>query len=442
MSFAPEQAGRELLELIERLYPVCRSLTGDGVRETLRVLGEVAPIEVHEVPSGTPVLDWTVPDEWNVRDAYVADADGVRVVDFQRSNLHLVGYSAPFRGTLTLEELRPHLHSLPDQPSRVPYRTSYYDRNWGFCVAHAVLERMGPGPYEVVVDTELGPGSLTYGELVVPGEGQEELLLTAHVCHPSLANDNLSGLAIAVHLARELARRPRRTGVRILLAPGTIGSITWLARNQERLARIRCGLSMVCLGDGASLTYKRSYGGRSVLDAVAERLLRARRESGREPEAEVIDFFPYGYDERQFNAPAFRIPFGSLMRGRHGTFPEYHTSGDDVEFLDPERLGASLQFLLELVEAVDAAPRYRSRAPAGEPQLGRRGLYRAIGGDDGARGLELAMLWILSMGEGSETLPSVASRSGLDPALVERAAALLREHQLIEWPFEGRSSTP
>ena len=373
------------------------------------------PIDVTEVPSGTPVLDWTVPDEWNVRDAYVALPNGRRVIDFRRSNLHLVSYSEPFEGRLSLGELRPRLHSLPDRPAWIPYRTSYYERTWGFCLAHSALAELTAPEYDVRVDTSLEPGALTYGEIVLPGETEDEFLLSAHVCHPSLANDNLSGAVVATFLARELARVPRRLTLRIVLAPGTIGAITWLERNRARVARIRAGLTLVCLGDEAPLTYKRTFSGGATIDRAAVRLLREAAESGQEPGSSTIDFFPYGYDERQYNAPAFRVPVGSLTRGRHGQFPQYHTSADDLTFVSGAQLARSCAFVRDLILLVDRSPRYRSLAREAEPQLGRRGLYGAIGGAvaerDSARELELAMLWVLSMGDGTATLLDVCERS-------------------------------
>ena len=367
-------SGDAMRRLIRRLYPMCRSITGDGVRETLAHVDLEIPLEIHEVPSGTRVLDWTVPPEWNVRDAWIRDPQGRKVVDFQRHNLHLVSYSVPVHQRMTLAELEPHLHSLPDRPDWIPYRTSYYSPSWGFCVTHKQLESFGDGEYEVCIDSSLVPGALTYAEHLVPGESEDELLVSAHVCHPSLANDNLSGVAVAVELARRLAEQPLRHSVRFLFAPGTIGAITWLARNRERTARIRGGFTLVCLGDEAPLTYKRTVSSFAGIDRAAERTL-----ADLGIDHELIDFFPYGYDERQFNAPGFRIPMGSLMRGRHGEFPQYHTSADDLSFVSEERLEESLDAAHAILASLDANRRYRNLAPYGEPQLGSRGIYRAMG---------------------------------------------------------------
>jgi aminopeptidase-like protein len=415
--------------LVRELYPICRSITGDGVRQTLRTLARVAPIELHEVPSGTPVLDWTVPREWNVRDAYVADTTGRRVIDFRASNLHLVSYSAPVRKRLTLAELRPHLHTLPEQPDWIPYRTSYYEETWGFCLAQRALDALPEGQYEVVVDSTLAPGNLTYGELVLPGALEDEILISTHVCHPSLADDNLTGLAVSAFLARHLAARPgRRHTLRFLYAPGTIGAITWLARNRDRASRIKHGLTLTCLGDAAPFTYKRTVGGDAPIDRAVAHVLSRRAAPAQAHQ--VIDFFPYGYDERQFNSPGFRLPVGSLMRGRHGQFPEYHTSADNPDFVSAPRLAEAFDVLAAVIDVLDGNRRYRNLAPDGEPQLGKRGLYRAMGGTN-IPNLQFAMLWVLNLSDGKHTLLDIAERAGMDFFTLRVAADLLEQHRLL-----------
>jgi aminopeptidase-like protein len=417
--------GAELYRLASELYPIARSITGEGLRASLRILAKVAPLTLTEVPTGTSVLDWTVPREWNIREAWIANAKGDRVVDMRDTPLHVVGYSAPVRARMTLDALRPHLHTLPEQPDRVPYRTSYYAETWGFCLSHRALDALPAGEYEVCIDATLAPGSLTYGEIVLPGARSEEILFSAHSCHPALADDNASGMAVAALLARELARTPHRWTYRFLFAPGTIGAITWLARNRDAAARVRGGLTLTCLGDSFPFTYKRSFDGDTYFDrAVARALIRA------EVPHQVIDFFPYGYDERQFDSPGFRMPVGSLMRGRHGEFPEYHTSGDDLSFISPARLAQSLQVLRTIVAVLEGDRRYRGTAPFGEPQLGRRGLYRATGGPR-IPDLENAMLWVLSFADGDHTLEDVAGRSGLALDTITAAAQRLAEHDLI-----------
>lgn len=418
--------GPAMYALVEELYPICRSITGNGVRQTLEILSRQFPIDVHEVPSGTTVLDWTVPKEWNIRDAWVKDASGRRVIDFRESNLHVVNYSVPFRGRLSLDELRPHLHTLPDRPNLVPYRTSYYDERWGFCLSHRALEALAPGEYEVCVDSTLEPGALTYGEIVLPGASEDEILVSAHVCHPSLCDDNLSGLAVSIFLAKAFSRvRHRRYTLRFLYAPGTIGAITWLALNQERAKRIRHGFTVTCLGDTNPYTYKRTVFGNAEVDRVAAHVL---SKSG--AEHQLIDFFPYGYDERQYNSPGFRLAVGSLMRGRHGKFPEYHTSGDNLDFVAPERIRTSFDICKRIIEVLEGNQTYRNLAPFGEPQLGKRGLYRAMGGTNVAD-LEMSMLWVLNLSDGSHSLLDIAERAGVDFRAVRAAADLLATNELL-----------
>jgi len=426
MAEAMERLGAEMHALIVRLYPICRSITGDGLRQTLGILGEIAPLQMVEIPSGTQVLDWTVPLEWNAREAWVADSRGVRVIDFRRSSLHLVSYSVPVRARMTLEKLRPHLHALPDRPDWIPYRTSYYEEAWGFCLPQRQLDALPDGEYEVCIDSTLAPGHLTYGELLLPGESKDEVLLSAHVCHPSLANDNLSGAVVSAFLARQLAGVRRRLSLRFLFAPGTIGAIAWLARNREGLWRIRHGLTLNCLGDSSPFTYKRTVSGAAEIDRATAHVL---AQSGYAHQ--LIDFFPYGYDERQYNAPGFRLPVGSLMRGRHGQFPEYHTSGDDLSFVSADRLAESFRVLASVLELLDGNLRYRNLAPYGEPQLGRRGLYRALGGS-AIPDLQMAMLWVLNLSDGTQSLLDIAQRSRLDFAVVRAAAELLARHGLLE----------
>jgi aminopeptidase-like protein len=422
-----ETVGREMYALVQELYPICRSITGNGVRKTLEILSRHAPVVVHEVPSGTSVLDWVVPKEWNISDAWIKNERGIRVVDFRATNLHVVNYSVPFRARLSLENLRPHLHSLPDHPDLIPYKTSYYVEDWGFCLSQRQLDALPPGEYDVCIESTLEPGALTYGEIVLPGELPDEILLSAHVCHPSLCDDNLTGLAIAVFLARAMsAKTPRRYTMRFLFAPGTIGAITWLAQNETRVHRIRHGLTLTCLGDNHCFTYKRTVKGTAEIDRVAAHVLRT---SGMEHE--LVDFFPYGYDERQFNSPGFRIPVGSLMRGRHGRFPEYHTSGDNLSFVSAERMTQSFQVCAEIVNVLQHNAIFRNLVPRGEPQLGRRGLYRAMGGNNIPQ-LELAMLWVLNLSDGGHMLLDVADRAGMEFGVVRAAADLLLQHGLLE----------
>jgi aminopeptidase-like protein len=418
--------GHEAYDLMRRLFPLCRSLTGSGVRATFDVLEEHIALTRTEVATGTRVFDWTVPEEWNIRDAYIAAPDGRRIVDFRRSNLHVMSYSEPVRTTLSLEELRPRLHTLPDQPDAVPYRTSYYERTWGFCLSHRQLLELEPGDYEVVIDATLEPGHLTYGELELEGTSDDEVLVSTYVCHPSLANDNLSGVAVATILAKRLAERRRRLTYRFLFAPGTIGPLTWLARNRHRLGRIKHGLTVACIGDDGALTYKRSRRGDAEVDRAVEVVL---RDSG--IPHRLREFEPWGGDERQFCSPGFDLPLGALMRTPHAEYSGNHTSADGLDRIRPDSLAASIRACLQVADVLETNRACVNLSPHGEPQLGRRGLYRSAGGAVATPDDERALLWVLNESDGSRTLLDIAKRSGLPYPTIQRAAERLRDAGLV-----------
>jgi aminopeptidase-like protein len=423
---SPDTTGADAYELMRRLFPLCRSLTGDGVRATFDVLEEHIPITRTEVASRTKVFDWIVPDEWNIRDAYIAAADGRRVVDYRESTLHVVSYSEPVRTTLPLEALRERLHTLADQPDLIPYRTSYYDRTWGFCLSHRQLLELQPGDYEVVIDSTLEPGHLSHAELLIEGERDEEVLVSTYVCHPSLANDNLSGIAVATMLAQRLLERPLRYSYRFLFAPGTIGSLVWLHQNRDGLDRVQHGLALACIGDGGDLTYKRSRRGDAEVDQAIETVLRDSEAPHR-----VLPWEPWGGDERQFCSPGFDLPVGSLMRTPHGEFAGYHTSADSLDRIRPESLAGAVDTCLELVEVLESNRRYTNLSPYGEPQLGRRGLYRSAGGAVASPDDERALLWVLNLSDGRASLLDVARSSGLRYPVVRRAAERLEQAGLL-----------
>jgi aminopeptidase-like protein len=432
-----DQVGAELYALVERLYPICRSITGDGVRTTLRILQETVPLEIVEVPTGTKAFDWVVPQEWNIRDAYVEDASGRRVVDFQQHNLHVVNYSVPVDETFTLEDLRPHLHSLPEQPDLIPYRTSYYAPTWGFCLRHNDLKALPDGDYRVRIDSSLEDGHLTYGECVVAGDSPDEVLVSAHVCHPSLANDNLSGVAVASLLATRLNGMRLRHTYRFVFAPGTIGALTWLARNPDAAMRIKHGLVLTCVGDAGGCTYKRSRRGSAEVDRGIENVLRHAR-----ADSTVVDFSPYGYDERQYCSPGFNLPVGCLMRTPWGQFPEYHTSADNLELVRPEALADSFATILAAFTALEENRRYLNTSPFGEPQLGRRGLYRLMGGDATESVDELGVLRVLNLSDGRHDLLDVAAHADLPFAEVSRAAQALLDAELLREAGPGETIDP
>jgi aminopeptidase-like protein len=408
---ASEGVGAEMHALIADLYPICRSITGDGFRTSLRRLAEIVPITITEVPTGSRVLDWTVPKEWNIRDAWIADATGRRVVDFRASNLHVVNYSVPVRARMSLSSLRLKLHTLPAQPDLIPYRTTYYSEDWGFCLAQRVLDQLPEGEYDVCIDS---------GECILPGTTTDEILVSVHSCHPSLANDNLSGMAVATLLARLLSEQPRRHTFRFLFIPGTIGSIAWLAAHEGTVDRIRHGLVLSCLGDPGHLTYKRSRRGTTLVDRAAEHVLKTAGQHA------LLDFVPYGYDERQYCSPGFNLPIGCLMRTPNGRFAEYHTSADNLDFVSAAALEDSLAKALSILEILEHDAAYVNLNPKGEPQLGRRGLYKNTGGTN-PEGFEMALLWVLNLSDGTHTLLEVAERSGLPFTTIRRAADALRD---------------
>jgi aminopeptidase-like protein len=419
----PNDVGHQMYRLISELYPICRSITGNGFRETLNVIKSFIPLECHEIPTGTQVFDWTVPKEWNIHDAYVKNSQGERIIDFKKTNLHVVNYSVPVKTNISLQELKKHLFTLPDYPEWIPYRTSYYKESWGFCLSHKKFLELKDEEYEVCIDSSLEDGYLTYGEYYLRGETPQEILISCHACHPSLCNDNLSGIALATFLAKSLSTLSLRYSYRFLIIPGTIGSITWLCVNEAKISRIKHGLVLTCVGDAGKCTYKRSRRGDAEIDHTMEHVLK---------DYDIIDFFPYGYDERQFCSPAFNLPVGCVMRTPHGGFPEYHTSADNLDFVQPEYLAESFSTCLSGVHVLENNKTYVNQNPKCEPQLGKRGLYRAIGGQADARMHELAMLWVLNLSDGHHTLLDIADRSGLDFDVIHTAAGTLFEHDLLK----------
>ncbi len=420
--------GDAMHALMRRLWPLHRCVTGDGVRETLRVIGESVPLEITEVPSGTPILDWVVPVEWNIRDACILDLAGERVVDYRQSSLHVVGYSQPVRARLRWDALKEHLHTLPDRPDWIPYRVDMQG-NWGFCLSHRQFERLaqrGNVEYDVVIDAERSTGSLTYGECFLPGRSSDEVLISAHVCHPALANDNLSGIAVATRLAEFLAATDHWYSYRFVFAPATIGAIAWLANHRENISRIKHGLILTLLGLPGHAIYKRSRHGRAPIDAVAEYVL---RESGQA--FELRDYTPLGYDERQYGSPGFNLPVGCLMKAGPGEYPEYHTSADDLSLVTAAALVDSLNFVRSIIEILDNDCRYLNTQPFGEPTLSKYGLYRPYGTADRQAKFQEALLWTLNLSDGTQSLLDIASRSRVSFAEIHRAAQALCQCGLL-----------
>jgi aminopeptidase-like protein len=416
--------GQDLHAFASQLFPLCRSITGDGIRQTLALIEKQIPLQITEVPSGTAVFDWTVPREWNIRDAYIRIPGGERVVDFRKSNLHVVNYSKPVKATLSLGELKPKLFTIPEHPDWIPYRTSYYKEDWGFCLSQHQLLALENRSYEVCIDSRLEDGHLSYGECYLPGRSSEEVLISCHACHPSLANDNLSGVTVATHLAKFLAGRDLRYSYRFLFIPGTIGAITWLARNRDTAARIRNGLVLTCIGDASEFHYKKSRQGNAEIDRAAIHMLRSFSQSA------VLDFAPYGYDERQYCSPGFNLAVGCLMRSVWGTFPEYHTSADNLSFIHASQLANSLRLCAGILDILENDGRYHSLNPFCEPQLGKRDLYRSVGGGP-AEEERNALLWVLNLSDGQHSLLDIAERSGLSFFKIHQAAEVLRENGLL-----------
>ncbi len=418
-----EMLGLAMHKRLTSLYPICRSITGDGVRQTLAELQTTLPLVIQEVPSGTQVFDWTVPNEWNIRDAWIRNSAGQRVVDFQHSNLHVVSYSPPIHARMTLAELKSHLHTLPDRPDAIPNRTSYYKQEWGFCLSHNALKALEEDDYEVFIDSTLAPGSLTYGELLLPGETNDEVLFSSHVCHPSLANDNLSGIVVAAALAAEIATRTNhRFSYRFLFIPATIGTITWLARNELRVDRIKHGLVVSGVGDAGAITYKRSRQSCAEIDRAVAFVLA----SSGVPHA-IQEFSPYGYDERQYCSPGFNLPVGRFSRTPYGSYPEYHTSNDNPDFVKAESLAESLGLLRKIVDVLEGNRAYLNTLPKCEPQLGKRGLYNELS----ENGETICMLWILNYSDGKSTLLDIAERASIPFEQVRKVASILESHGLL-----------
>ncbi len=420
------EMGLALHNFISQLYPFCRSITGDGVRKTLETISQIIPVTVYEVSTGTKVFDWTIPEEWNIQDAFIKNSEGIRIVDFKQSNLHVVNYSTPVHETMHLSELKKHLFTLPDKPDWIPYRTSYYKKDWGFCLTHNQLNSLKDGQYDVCIDSSFKKGFMTYGEIFIQGMSTDEVIISAHICHPSLCNDNLSGVAIAAHLAKLLSTKKLKYSYRFLFMPTTIGSINWLSTNATSVARIKHGLILACVGDAGMTTYKRSRQGNAEIDRTVAAVL---RDSG--IEYAIEDFTPYGYDERQFCSPGFNLPVGCLMRTPNGRFLEYHTSADNLDFVKPDSLADSFIKVISTINILEHNRYYINQNPNCEPQLGRRGIYRALSDQKGDEKKELAMLWVLNLSDGEHSLLDIAERSDLTFETILNAAKILFQHKLL-----------
>jgi len=418
--------GCRMHQLMTELFPICRSITGDGVRETLRIIQTHIPLTMHEIASGTPVLDWTIPSEWNIRDAYVLDPQGNKIIDFKKNNLHVVGYSHPVDARVTLAELQEHLYSLEDQPDAIPYITSYYQERWGFCLAHSQRMTLKEGSYRVFIDSELKQGHLTYGELIIPGASQKEIFLSTYVCHPSMANNELSGPVVTTFLAKWIAGRPRRYTYRIIFIPETIGSITYLSRHLEHLKKhVVAGFNVTCVGDERAYSFLPSRRGGTLADRAALNVLGFMH-----PDFVRYSYLDRGSDERQYCSPGADLPVVSVMRSKYREYPEYHTSLDDLSLVTPAGLQGAYEVLRECIELIENNRVYRTTC-VGEPQLGRRGLYPAIGSKDTYAQVS-DMINLLAYADGSNDLIDISTITGvptrrLYPVIDKLAAAGLLE---------------
>lgn len=419
--------GLEIFKLIEELYPICRSITGNGVRSTLEIIKKHIPITVHEVASGTQVLDWVIPEEWNVVDAFVKDEQGIKVIDFKKSNLHLLNYSSPIHKFLQLDELKEHLYFLPDHPEWIPYVTSYYQKNWGFCLSYDDYNKLTDGIYEVFIDTSFKAGNLTYGEFLIKGQSEKEVVISCYLCHPSLCNDSLTGVAIAAFLAKHLKSRKHYYSYRFLFIPETIGSITWLHFNEDKLGKIEHGLIATCLGDNGAMTYKKSRQGNAKIDKVVEKVL---IDSGNP--YNIIEFDPSdGSDDRQYCSTGFNLPFGTLMRTKYGCFPEYHTSADNLDFIKPDYLGQSLKYYIDILYYLEKDDKYLNIYPKGEPNMGKRNLYRSVNKSE-VKNSQAVIFWVLNFSDGQHSLLDISYRSGFSFREICNGAKILCEAGLIQ----------
>jgi aminopeptidase-like protein len=425
--------GQRMHALISELFPICRSITGNGVRQTLEIIRRIIPIVIYEIPTGVKAYDWEIPKEWNINDAYIKDSSGKKIVDFAQSNLHVLNYSAPVHRRVSLRELKDHLYTLPENPDWIPYRTSYYNNDWGFCLSHNQYLTLKNETYEVNIDSSLQDGHLTFAEYYIPGELTDEVLITTHICHPAMCNDNLSAISVLTYLAQELRNKKLRYSYRFLFIPGTIGAIAWLSRNEAGINRIKHGLVAALLGYGNGFTYKRSRQENAIIDQIVPFVLQRVGVPHK-----IIPFDPYGYDERQFCSPGFNLPVGSLTRLRNGEYPEYHSSADNLDLVTPEALQSSLKIYLEVVRILEDNALYINLNPKCEPQLGRRGLYNQIGA--GNNNDSQAMLWVLNFSDGKHTLIDISQRSGIDFNHIVEAAKKLEQAGLLQKLNEPQSA--
>ena len=397
----------------DRLWPINRSLTGDGNRETLAILSEIVPFEIKEIPSGTTCFDWQVPPEWNVREAWIKNSKGEKIIDFATNNLHLLGYAEPFQGKLAFQDLAEHLYTLPEQPELIPYLTSYYKRRWGFCLSHQqYLSLDKEETYEVLIDSTLDEsGSMTMAEAVIKGASDREILFSTYFCHPSLASNELSGPLVAAFVYEALSKRTDlRYTYRFAFQPETIGAICYLSEKGTHLKeKLDAGFIVTCIGDDGLFTYKKSRIGNALIDKVCQAVLEQTEE-----DYNLVEFSPRGSDERQYCSPGFNLPMGSLMRSMYGKYPEYHTSADNKAFVSFSAMEAAVNKFLQIIDVLEANRYYLNQFPFCEPQLGKRGLYPTLGSQKQTAAFVEAMMWVLNLSDGEHDLIDISRESGIE----------------------------
>ena len=422
--------GNEMYALCDRLFPICRSITGNGVRETLRVLQSIcSAMTLHEVPSGTQAFDWTVPKEWNIRDAWIKNSKGEKILDFAKSNLHVMGYSLPVNKDVSLEELLPLIHTQPDQPDAIPYVTSYYKEGYGFCMSQEQKDALQEDTYHIYIDSELKDGSLTYGDILIPStEGnKDEIFLSTYVCHPSMANNELSGPAVTVYLAKWLLEKThRRYNYRIIFIPETIGAITYLSQHLPEMKKnIRAGFNISCVGDDRTYSYVASRYGNTLADKVAKNVL-----SFRYPEYKRYSFLQRGSDERQYNAPGVDLPVCAVCRSKYAEYPEYHTSKDNMGLISPTGLQGAYEVYRDMIEALEYNHKYKIQC-LGEPQLGKRGLYPTIS-QKGQHDLVAALTDFIAYADGTNDIIDISNKIQIPVRNLIPIVKILLKNKLIE----------
>ncbi len=444
-----DKSNKEINDLFQYLFPICRSITGNGVRATLKKLNEVTYFEIKEIPSGTRCYDWTIPDEWNINDAYIEDSKGNRIIDFRQNNLHIVNYSIPVDTTLSFEDLKRHIHTLPALPNAIPYRTSYYTRDWGFCMSENQLQQFKNNEdYHVVIDTTLKPGHLTYGEYVKKGTSGKEFLFWTYCCHPSLANDNLSGIVLWALLLREIKSMESKHTYRFVIAPETIGAISYLSQHEQEMKDVYGGFVLTCVAGPGDFSYKQTFLQDHEIDRSVSRVFKVNN-----LKSIIYPFDANGSDERQFSSPFFRIPMGTICRNKYYEYDYYHTSLDNLDYVRPQNLIETLEIYLQIINILEVSQRFKSLNPWCEPMLGKRGLYPRSGGlikqsvtDKNShyerkydfpselisKGIELdAIRWLLFYGDGNHSLFDISEKTQIPIDILDRVALLLCQEGLL-----------